>query len=271
MKNFSRWATQLALLGTCAAFAPAAFADSTWTFNSTNCAQGSSNANNYGNSYSCSSSAGSVAVTAWSTSGSGSTFANANLALWDGGFGVRNRTEGLNAGQPDHSMDNSNQTDLVALNFGSAKADLSSLSIGWSQNDTDVSLLYYSGTGTPDFTTQMQGLTTAQLLTKGWSLVSNYSLSSGGTTVNTANYSSSWWLVSAYNSGYGTAKGFTTDIKSDYVKLLTVAAALTTPPPPGSKIPEPGSLALLGLAFFAAVGVSRRNGKKGESLLPTAA
>lgn len=267
MKNFSRWAVQLALLGSCAAFAPAAFADSTWTFNTSNCTQGSTNANNYGNSYSCNSSAGSVALTAWATSGAGSTFADANLALYDGGFGVRNRTEKLTVGQPNHSLDNSGQTDLIALNFGSAKADLSSLSIGWSYNDTDISLLYYTGSGTPDFGAQMQGLTITQLLTKGWSLVKNYSLSSGGTTVNASDYSSSWWLVSAYNSNY---LGNTLDTKGDYVKLLSVAAALTSPPPPGNKIPEPGSLALIGLAFFAAVGVSRRHSKKSENMLAAA-
>jgi hypothetical protein len=257
--NLSRCAAQLALLGACAAFAPAAFADSTWTFNSSNCAQGATNSGNYGNSYSCNSGSSSVALTAWSTTSSGSTFANANLALYDGGFGVRNRTETLSVGQPNHSMDNSGQTDLIALNFGSATADLSALKIGWSQNDTDVSLLYYSGTGTPDFTTQLQGLTTAQLLAKGWSLVSNYSLStSSATAVNPANYSSSWWLVSAFNSGYGkTGDGY-----SDYVKLLSVAALLTTPPPPSGKLPEPSSLALLGLAFCAAVGVSRRKNNR---------
>jgi len=255
--NLSRYAAQLALLGACAAFAPAAFADATWTFNSSNCSTAS--ANTYGNSYSCSSGGSSVALTAWSTTSSGSTFANANLALYDGGFGVRNRTETLSVGQPNHSMDNSGQTDLIALNFGSATADLSALKIGWSQNDTDVSLLFYSGTGTPDFTTQLQGLTTAQLLAKGWSLVSNYSLSTSSTTaVNPANYSSSWWLVSAFNSGYGK----TGDTKSDYVKLLSVAALLTTPPPPSGKLPEPSSLALLGLAFCAAVGVSRRKNNR---------
>ncbi len=266
--NFPRWATQLTLLSACAAFAPAAFADSTWSFSSSTCSQAAANSGNYGNTYNCvAGDSKSVALTAWSTSGSGSTYATANLALYNGyGFGVRNQTETLGVTSPDHSMDNNGQTDLIALNFGSAKADLSSLTIGWKSTDSDISLLYYTGSGTPDFTTQLQGLTIAQLLTKGWSLVSNYANLAVGTakTVNSSDYSSSWWLVSAYNSGYGGAAMGTTD----YVKLLGVAAALTTPPPPSSKVPEPSTLALLGLAFCAAVGVNRR--KTSKSLLAAA-
>lgn len=233
---------------------PAAFAASTWNLSS-GCSENTANAGNYGNSYTCSAGAGSPAATAtaWSLTGSGSAFATANLAQYLGtGFGVRSQLEGLTVTSPNHAMDNSGTVDLMALSFTSGVI-LNQVTIGWLSGDSDISLLRYTGTTAP----VMGGKTIATLLSSGWELVGNYANLAVNTpkSVNPLEKSSSWWLVSAYNAGYG---GTATDTTADYVKVLSVAGNVATTVTPNA-VPEPGSLALVGVAL-AAVTVGRRRG-----------
>lgn len=234
--------------------APSAFALSTWNFGTSGgCTQGATNNGTYGNSWSCTGSnpAGpTVTATAWSTTGnSGASFAAANAAQYGtSGFGVRNTTETLGVAAPDHSMDNNGQTDLLSLNFASV-VKLDSLSLGWYQNDSDVSVLAYTGASPPP--ASITGKTVANLVASGWTLVANLSnVGSSTPTFNAGGTGSSWWLISAYNGGYNGSTAL--DGNADYVKLLSVSNST-----PG-KVPEPGSLALIGLAASAAVGLRRR-------------
>ena len=239
-----------------AAFSPVASAASTWNFGS-GCS--GSNGGTYGNVWTCGSGDSQVWAQAWSTAegdGDEGTYRTAELERYSGsGFGVRNREWNNGDGQsPEHATDNQNGTDLIALSFAQS-VTLSSLSVGWWQEDSDLSVLAYTGAGTPS----LSNMTAADLLDagSGWTLVGNYA-SAGATStksINSGNFSSSWWLISAYNSNFG---GSGLGQGNDYVKLLAVAGTRYTPPPPPPGVPEPGTLALAGIALAGAWQVRRR-------------
>lgn len=242
----------------------AALAASTWSSQS-----GCTVPTGTGNSISCNNvlaggDAVTATITAWSTAGTTpNPFKTAEATRYLagtnflGGFGVVNQgTNPVETGtNGEHSIDNVSGTDVLLVKF-SADVVLSALTIGWKYTDSDVTILRYVGSGTP---TMLSGLTTTDVKNdianagSGWDLVGNYSDLVEGTAKSTGtSKSSSWWLISAYNSTYG---GGTLTTGDDYFKLLSFAGNKVTAP---SGVPEPGSLALAAVALLGVAGSRRK-------------
>jgi PEP-CTERM motif len=261
----------LAVTGVLAA--PSAQAAATYSFcNSSSCASsvGSSWGNTRGVSAVESVSGSVITVTASAVSNTGGsstannaaaqTIETAYLAAYNGGgLAVRNRdlsSSDPDSGEnvsPEHAIDNNERYDMVLLTFSEA-VSLSSIKLGWMGSDSDVTIMGYNGSAT---NAPLTGLTYANLVSNGWLAIGSYADvgTSSAKTVNTANFSSTTWLVGAYNP-LADAGAASWSIGNDAIKLLSISISDKTTPPP-TEVPEPGSLALVGLAL-AGIAVSRR-------------
>ena len=189
-----------------------------------------------------------------------------------GGYGLAMDSNG--AVPPAHALGNSGNTEAVLMSFSQAVA-LSSLNLGYVCTSTtngtscdshgaNVSIFAYTGTGTPTALSNVaaNGMpsTAGTQASNGWTLVGNYAgLQGGANAVDASGITSSWFLVSAYNTAFGTssANGNASWLSegTDYFKIYSVAGSTA---PTTKKTPEPGSLALAGVALLGAAWTRRR-------------
>jgi len=296
MKN--RYPIFAAMLGLAIGHLPGvASAAVSWTFDSANCVSTSpggncgTGANNFANTrtYAGSGGAGNVTVSGWSnTIGGDQQLEQGDITHYGGGLGVRNadydrgsppQDPGENF-SPEHAVDNDDRFDLVLFDFGTQSVDLSQVAIGWYQQDSDLTVLAYTGNSDPTDSNSADYIgdreawwnsaadNNEDLTSNGWTLIGNHDVDDGPAPTNSQNINvggidSSYWIVAAYNEAFGSScspAGICQSSYADFFKISAVTGDIMDPPP-GQGVPVPATLALIALGL-AGIGYKQRGKKK---------
>lgn len=290
----TRFITTMALLAAGALSTPAAFAQGTWSM-SGGCQIGTTYGTEAA-SKTCTGSGGAISATVsmYANSGTGGAFVQGVLSN-QGTSGVGGRSTTETATSPDHAFDNmtpGGSQQFMLIDFGSAKVNLSAMQIGWfGSNDADISIYRWDGNavnvGGTSLASAWSLVSSMDVDQSGVNCGGDcrtFNVGGTGATVNTTagtNKYSSWWLISTYVGGAG-ANGLDAH-NGDAFKILSFTAGAcvggtitggssgntgttagqynnngsTCNTTPGGA-PEPGSLALAGLALVGVFAARRR-------------
>ena len=177
--------------------------------------------------------------------------------------------------------------EALFLDFGTAKVNLSTVGIGFNGGDADLSVWMWTGSGMASIsgssatgsTTSLTSGTAAQIASgttaaslSGWSLVSNHNFGAGvgNQSISGTLYSSAFLITTYFGAATSTLTAGNDSFKINSFTANTCAGTLsggTTGTGAGggngascstTRVPEPGSLALAGLAMFGVVVTRRR-------------
>ncbi|PCI57724.1 MAG: hypothetical protein COB45_02740 [Gammaproteobacteria bacterium] len=206
----------------------------------------------------------SLTITGWSDTGNGGTIASGQLK-YDNSWGLQlvNDSEGVND-NPGHSIDSfDTYFDMVLLSFNE-KVDLTRFNIGWAQEASnlsraDISVVAFTGTGTASFA----GNTWGGIANSGdWSTIGEYrDVADYSYQDVTTDVKSKYWLVGAYNPIFqnpGETTGQYASGNNDGFKLASVNG-ITSAAVPQQSVPEPSSLAILGLGLLGFLSMRKKH------------